>query len=125
VKETLAKVAVRDSAAEAPVGMLSGGNQQKVMFAKWLMTSPRVFIADEPTQGVDVAARARIYGLIAEMTGRGMAVLVISSDLEEVIGLAHRVLVMRAGQIVTELKDEFVVAEAILGHAFGADRETS
>ncbi|MGP3533211.1 sugar ABC transporter ATP-binding protein [Microbacterium sp. RD1] len=125
VRAMLAMVGVRDSAADAPVGSLSGGNQQKVMFAKWLMTSPRVFIADEPSQGVDVAARARIYGLIAELAARGMAVLVISSDLEEVIGLAHRVLVMRAGHIVSELKDEAVEAETILGHAFGADRESS
>ncbi|REK69074.1 sugar ABC transporter ATP-binding protein [Aeromicrobium endophyticum] len=115
----LEKVGVRASAADAPVGTLSGGNQQKVMFAKWLMTSPRIFIADEPSQGVDVGARARIYELIAEMAQQGMAVLIISSELEEVIGLAHRVLVMRKGQIVSELADESVQAETILGHAFG------
>ncbi len=119
VDEMLAKVGVRASAAHAAVGTLSGGNQQKVMFAKWLMTGPRIFIADEPSQGVDVGARARIYELIADMAHQGMAVLIISSELEEVIGLANRVLVMRKGQIVSELADGSVHPDAILAHAFG------
>ncbi|MTD57329.1 ATP-binding cassette domain-containing protein [Amycolatopsis sp. RM579] len=119
--EMLAKVGVRASAANAAVGTLSGGNQQKVMFAKWLMTSPKIFIADEPSQGVDVGARARIYELISEMARQGMAVLIISSELEEVIGLANRVLVMRRGQIVGEVADAdgSLSADVILGHAFG------
>ena len=121
----LAKVGVRDSASDSPVNTLSGGNQQKVMFAKWLMTSPKIFIADEPTQGVDVAARARIYDLLAQMAQRGMAVLIISSDLEEVMGLANRVLVMRAGRIVKELAGGSVNARTILTHAFDAAQELS
>jgi ABC-type sugar transport system ATPase subunit len=119
VDAMLAKVGVRASAAHAAVGTLSGGNQQKVMFAKWLMTAPRIFIADEPSQGVDVGARARIYELIADMARQGMAVLIISSELEEVIGMANRVLVMRKGRIVSELADGSVHADVILRHAFG------
>ena len=121
VGEMLAKVNVRASAASSGAGTLSGGNQQKVMFAKWLLTSPKVFIADEPSQGVDVGARARIYELISEMAARGMAVLIISSELEEVMGLANRVLVMRKGQLVRELTDEALTADAILAHSFGTD----
>jgi len=118
IEPMLASVGVRSSAASQPVQNLSGGNQQKVMFAKWLLMSPRIFLADEPTQGVDIGARAAIYELIVDLAARGMAVLLISSELEEVVGLAHRVLVMRAGEIVTEVADGTATADTILGHAF-------
>jgi ABC-type sugar transport system ATPase subunit len=78
---------------------LSGGNQQKVVLAKWLMTRPRVLILDEPTRGIDVAARAEIYHLLDRLASGGTALLVISSDLDELMGLCHRILVMRAGEI--------------------------
>ncbi|MEK0086164.1 ATP-binding cassette domain-containing protein [Geminicoccaceae bacterium SYSU G07066] len=77
---------------------LSGGNQQKVVIAKWLARKPKVFILDEPTRGIDVGARAAIYELIAELTRAGMAVVVVSSDLDEVLGLSHRVMVMSRGR---------------------------
>ena len=77
---------------------LSGGNQQKVVIAKWLARSPRVFILDEPTRGIDVGARAAIYELIADLARSGMAVIVVSSDLDEVLGLSHRVMVMSRGR---------------------------
>jgi ABC-type sugar transport system ATPase subunit len=119
VSAVLADVGVRKGVADLAVDNLSGGNQQKVMFAKWLLTSPRIFIADEPTQGVDVGAKAMIYELIVELAAKGMAVLLISSELEEVIGLAHRVLVMRNGEIVNEFSDVTATEDAILTHAFG------
>ena len=81
---------------------LSGGNQQKVLFAKWLFRRPHVFIADEPTRGVDVGAKRAIYELLHSLAAEGIAVLLISSEHEEVLGLAHRVLVMRGGRIVAE-----------------------
>lgn len=87
------------------VDSLSGGNQQKVLFAKWLFRRPQLLIADEPTHGVDVGAKRAIYKLITTLAEEGMGVLLISSELEEVLGLAHRVLVMRLGKIVTELED--------------------
>ena len=83
---------------------LSGGNQQKVVIAKWLATHPRVLILDEPTRGIDVGARAAIYGLIAEAAENGMAVLIVSSDLEEVLGLSHRVMVLSRGRQMGVLK---------------------
>ena len=88
----------RAHAIESPprVNTLSGGNQQKVLFAQWLFRRPRVFILDEPTRGVDVGAKVAIYELIRRSRRKVMAVLLISSEHEEVLGLAHRVLVMRA-----------------------------
>jgi ribose transport system ATP-binding protein len=76
---------------------LSGGNQQKVVIARWISRTPKVFILDEPTRGIDMGARAAIYETIAGLARSGMAVVVVSSDLEEVIGLAHRVLVLSRG----------------------------
>lgn len=80
-------------------GSLSGGNQQKVVIAKWLARDPKIIILDEPTRGIDVGARAAIYEVIAELSRKGMAVIVVSSDLDEVLGLAHRVVVMARGKI--------------------------
>ena len=80
------------------IANLSGGNQQKVVIAKWVSRNPKVFILDEPTRGIDVGARAAIYNVIAELASTGMAVVVVSSDLEEVLGLSHRVLVLSRGR---------------------------
>jgi ribose transport system ATP-binding protein len=84
--------------ADQPVGKLSGGNQQKVAIARWIARPPRVFILDEPTRGIDVGARAAIYEVIADLARSGMAVVVVSSDLEEVLGLSHRVMVLSRGR---------------------------
>jgi rhamnose transport system ATP-binding protein len=101
------------------VGELSGGNQQKLLIARWLMRDPRVFLIDEPTRGVDVASRARIYELIVSLAHNGTAVVVVSSELEEILGLAHRVLVMRRGRVVAEHDGSAVTDEAIMRAAFG------
>jgi len=79
-------------------GALSGGNQQKLVIAKWIARRPKVIILDEPTRGVDVGARAQIYELVADLARQGMAVIVVSSDLDEVLGLSHRVVVLARGQ---------------------------
>jgi simple sugar transport system ATP-binding protein/ribose transport system ATP-binding protein len=100
------------------VNTLSGGNQQKVLFAKWLFRRPRVFIADEPTRGVDVGAKRAIYELIRSLAAEGLGVLMISSEHEEVLGLAHRVLVMRGGRIVGEFDQETMSEDAVLRAAF-------
>jgi ribose transport system ATP-binding protein len=102
----------------AKVANLSGGNQQKVLFARWLFRNPRVLILDEPTRGVDVAARAAIHRLITNLAAAGTAVLLISSEIEEVLGLAHRVLVMRRGSITREF-DADPPMEAVMEAAFG------
>jgi ABC-type sugar transport system ATPase subunit len=96
------------------------------LFAKWLFRRPRLLIADEPTHGVDVGAKLAIYRLITSLASEGMAVLLISSELEEVLGLAHRVLVLRRGRIVTELRDSpdgrsSLTEDAVMRAAFAAD----
>jgi ribose transport system ATP-binding protein len=96
-EQSIKRLGVKGS-PEQPVSKLSGGNQQKVVIAKWVARPPRVFILDEPTRGIDVGARAAIYDVIAELARSGMAVIVVSSDLEEVLGLSHRVVVLSRGR---------------------------
>ena len=120
VRDMLTKVDVRGGGQAVAASALSGGNQQKLLFARSLLRDPLVLIADEPTRGVDVGAKRAIYELLASLTGRGLGVLLISSDVEEILGLAHRVLVMRAGQIAAEFTGDAATEAAILGAAFGA-----
>jgi ABC-type sugar transport system ATPase subunit len=87
----------------APVRSLSGGNQQKVLFARALVARPRVLVCDEPTRGVDVGAREEIYALIESLARSGVAIVVVCSDLKELLGLAHRILVVREARVVAEL----------------------
>ena len=96
------------------VGKLSGGNQQKVVIARWLATTPKVLILDEPTRGIDVGAKAEIYQLIDELAAAGMAVLLISSELPEVLGLADRILVMQSGRITGEVAAADATERAIM-----------
>jgi rhamnose transport system ATP-binding protein len=109
---------------EDPAGFLSGGNQQKVVLAKWLATEPKLLIVDEPTRGIDVGTKAEVHRLMSELAGRGVAVLMISSELPEVLGMADRVLVMHEGRLTDELSraeaDEESVIRAATGHASAA-----
>jgi rhamnose transport system ATP-binding protein len=120
-KDILDRCEVRGASYGAPVGTLSGGNQQKVLFARMLLGEPRLLLADEPTRGVDVGAKRAIYELLVSLAEAGMAIVFISSELEEILGLAHRVIVMRAGRLVAELEGESMTESAILAAAF-ADR---
>ena len=120
VAGALGQVGVRVPAQAAPVSTLSGGNQQKALFARILLRGPRVLLADEPTRGVDVGAKRAIYELLTSLAADGLGVLLISSDAEEILGLAHRVLVMRAGRIAAELRGEAMTEAAILAASFGA-----
>jgi ribose transport system ATP-binding protein len=119
--ELVSEYDIRAPSGDAPVGTLSGGNQQKTLFAKWLVRTPRVLIADEPTRGVDIGAKRQIHELIGRLAHGGMAVLLISSELEEVLGLAHRVLVLRRGQIVAEYGSEEATMERVLASAFASE----
>jgi ABC-type sugar transport system ATPase subunit len=116
---------VRTSSQEAMVTTLSGGNQQKVLFAKWLFRRPKLLIADEPTRGVDVGAKRQIHELLIGLAAAGMGVLLISSEIEEVLGLAHRVLVMRAGRLVGEFEGDAATDEAVMTAAFTAGPEAA
>ena len=120
VGDVLASVDTRAASISAPVAELSGGNQQKVALAKWLFRKPRVLLADEPTRGVDVGAKRAIYELICELAAGGAGILLISSELEELLGLAHRILVVRVGQIVAEFSRSEASEESIMRAAFGA-----
>ncbi|MHB8643663.1 MAG: sugar ABC transporter ATP-binding protein [Gaiellaceae bacterium] len=119
VEELVKRVDVRGAARlSALVSTLSGGNQQKVLFAKWLFRSPRMLLADEPTRGVDVGAKRAIYQLIQGLAAEGLAVLLISSELEEVLGLAHRILVIRSGHLVAEFDGRTATENDVLHAAF-------
>ena len=99
---------------EQTAGTLSGGNQQKVVLAKWLATNSKVLIFDEPTRGIDVGAKAEIYQLMRKLAQEGKAIIMISSEMPELIGMSDRVLVMRSGKIMGELSKEEVTQEGIL-----------
>ncbi|MEU4410573.1 sugar ABC transporter ATP-binding protein [Streptosporangium sp. NPDC023963] len=105
--------------ASMPVVNLSGGNQQKAVLAKWLLAEPRVLILDEPTRGVDMAARVDIYRMIDDLARQGLAVLLISSDLTEVLGATDRVLVMNQGRITGDLRSDRTTEDEILAHSIG------
>ena len=103
-----------------PVERLSGGNQQKVVLAKWLATNPRLLIVDEPTRGIDVGTKSEVHKLLSQKAQEGLAVLMISSELPEVLGMADRVLVMREGHIVRELSRSEATSENVISAATGA-----
>ncbi len=110
---------LRPPRTDLPVGSLSGGNQQKVVLAKWLAVDLKVLLLDEPTRGIDVGAKAEIHGLIDELAHRGMAILLISSELPEVLAMSDRILVMSEGCLVGELSREEATQERILALASG------
>jgi simple sugar transport system ATP-binding protein/ribose transport system ATP-binding protein len=116
-------VDIRMDSASMPVSLLSGGNQQKAAIGKWLVRTPTVLIADEPTRGVDIGARFTIYQLIQRLADDGLAVVVISSELEEVMGLADRIIVMHRGRVAAELPGD-AQEDHILSVAFGREHLT-
>nr|WP_272212656.1 ATP-binding cassette domain-containing protein [Marinicella sp. W31]MDC2878571.1 ATP-binding cassette domain-containing protein [Marinicella sp. W31] len=113
------KLAIKATRLDRPAGELSGGNQQKIVLAKWLATRPKVIILDEPTRGIDVGAKAEVYRLMRELAAGGTALLMISSDMEEVIGVSSRVAVMCRGRIAGMLEHEELSEENILRLAVG------
>jgi ribose transport system ATP-binding protein len=113
------RLRIKTPSAAQPVGLLSGGNQQKVVYGKWLARQPRVLILDEPTRGVDVGAKAEIYALVDELAGQGVAVWMITSDMEELLGMSDRVLVMHEGHVAGELSGAALTEEAVMRLATG------
>jgi len=108
---------VKTPSLEQCIDTLSGGNQQKALLARWLMTNPRILILDEPTRGIDVGAKAEIYRLIAYLASEGMAVIMISSELPEVLGMSDRIAVMHGGTIVGVLSRAEATQQKILAMA--------
>ena len=115
--EQIRAFAIKTSGREQPIGQLSGGNQQKVLLARTLLTGPDLVILDEPTRGIDIGAKAEIYALIGRLAADGKAVLLISSELPEVLSLTHRLLVLREGELTAELDPRRATQEEILRHA--------
>ena len=113
------KLRVKTPSLEQCIDTLSGGNQQKALLARWLMTQPRILILDEPTRGIDVGAKAEIYRLIASLAGEGMAVIMISSELPEVLGMSDRVMVMHEGQLMGTLDRNEATQERVMQLASG------
>jgi rhamnose transport system ATP-binding protein len=121
------KLAVKTGALDMVAATMSGGNQQKVVIAKWLATNPRLLIIDEPTRGIDVGTKAEVHRLLSDLAGQGMAILMISSELPEVLGMADRVLVVAEGRLVADIPraeadPENVMRAATTAGAQGAAR---
>ena len=119
VQRALETFAIRATGPDQTVGTLSGGNQQKALLARWLDREPRVIVLDEPTRGVDVGAKAEIHALIDRLAGQGKAVLMVSSELPEVLGMSDRVLVMRGGSVSAELRGPAMTQENVILAASG------
>jgi rhamnose transport system ATP-binding protein len=119
------RLAVKAANWEQRLAELSGGNQQKVVIAKWLATRPKVIVLDEPTKGIDIGSKAAVHDFIGELAGDGLAVVLISSELPEVMGLADRVIVMKEGRMVEEFRRGQWSAEEIVGAATGARKEAA
>ena len=115
----LASLSIRIPTMEQRVGALSGGNQQKVVIARWLATDPKVLFLDEPTRGIDVGAKAEVHALIAHLAEQGVAIVMVSSELPEILGMSHRVLVMRQGRIAADIPRAEATEEAIMTAATG------
>jgi rhamnose transport system ATP-binding protein len=113
------RLGIKAPGLDAPVGNLSGGNQQKVALARWLAADPGVLILDEPTQGVDVGAKAEIHRLMGELAARGLAIIMISSELPEILGMSDRIAVMHSGTVVDVLDRAGASQEAIMERALG------
>jgi rhamnose transport system ATP-binding protein len=125
-EEGVQRFRVKTSSVEEIAGRLSGGNQQKIVLGKWLANNPKLLILDEPTRGIDVGAKAEIHRLMSELAGAGVAILMISSELPEVLGMSDRVLVMREGRFVAEFDRAHATSEtvgaAMMGEAASVER---
>ncbi len=121
----VSSLAVKTPSIEAVVGNLSGGNQQKVALARWLATEPRVIILDEPTQGIDVGAKSEIHRLMGDLAARGMAVLMISSELPEVLGMSDRIAVLHQGALAGVLDRKEATQERVLALALGHGKDAA
>jgi ABC-type sugar transport system ATPase subunit len=108
------KVHLKARGLREPIANLSGGNQQKVLIGRWLLTGPKILILDEPTRGIDVGAKTEIHQLIAQLAARGTAVLMISSELPEILGMSHRIMVMREGRVTGMLERDEADQEKIM-----------
>ena len=113
------RLSIRTPSVDLPVAKLSGGNQQKVMLSKWLNTRPSLLILDEPTRGIDVGAKAEVHAMIGELAAEGIGIILISSDLPEVLAMSDRVLVMREGRQMAIFDRDEATQETVMTAAMG------
>ncbi len=118
-REYTERLDLRAASLDTDVGNLSGGNQQKVVIAKWLATQPKVIILDEPTKGIDIGSKAAVHEFMAELAAQGLAVIMVSSEIPEVLGMSDRVIVMREGRIAAEVSGVDMTPETLVRHAAG------
>jgi D-xylose transport system ATP-binding protein len=124
-QRSMKELRIKASSVFTVVGTLSGGNQQKVVLAKWLLTNPKILFLDEPTRGIDIGAKQEIYMQINRLAAEGMAIVLVSSELPEVLGLSDRVLVLHEGRLSGQFRREDASAEAVMAAATGQARETA
>ena len=124
-RDMIRQLNIKTPHAAQVVRYLSGGNQQKVVLGKWLAMKPKVLLLDEPTRGIDIGAKREIYALMEELAQQGVAILFVSSELEEVIGMSDRALVMHEGRLAGELKRGELGEEAIMRLATGRTTEAA
>lgn len=118
-REFTSRLDLRAASLDTTVGNLSGGNQQKVVIAKWLATKPKIIILDEPTKGIDVGSKAAVHEFMAELAAQGLAIIMVSSEIPEVLGMSDRVIVMREGRMVAEVAGDDLTPETLVRHAAG------
>jgi len=123
-REYTARLDLRAAALDQDVGQLSGGNQQKVVIAKWLATKPRVIILDEPTKGIDIGSKAAVHEFMAELAAQGLAIVMVSSEIPEIMGMSDRVIVMREGRMVAEFDRAGLTPEKLVRAAAGITEVT-
>ena len=121
VKPQLDRMRLRFHSFDQPVSTLSGGNQQKVVLSKWLATAPSVLILDEPTQGVDVQTKAEVHAMVANLASKGMAIILISSEMPELLGMSHRILVLREGRVAARFERGEATQEKVIYAATASD----
>ncbi len=124
-REFTERLDLRAASLDTNVGSLSGGNQQKVVIAKWLATKPKVIILDEPTKGIDIGSKAAVHEFMAELAAQGLAVIMVSSEIPEVLGMSDRIIVMREGLMVAELSKDDMTPETLVRHAAGIEEIAS
>jgi ribose transport system ATP-binding protein len=118
-RKQMQRLAIRPANPFLPVGNLSGGNQQKVVLAKWLLTEPHILILDEPTRGIDIGAKSEVHHLIGDLARQGKAILMISSEMPEILAMSDRIVVMREGRINGRFERKNATAESIIAAATG------
>jgi ribose transport system ATP-binding protein len=121
VKKMIQDLRIKTPGPEFIVVNMSGGNQQKVILARWLSVGTRIFILDEPTRGIDIGSKSEIYQIMDDLTKQGVGIIMISSELPEILGMSDRIMVMREGTIVKELSRAEASEETVMNYAVGSE----